>query len=171
MKKILNSLLVLSLIFIVGCSTSTKHSAKSISSSITKSTSHKKKTKTEQNQKKHSATNTSQSNTPSVNNSKKESSDTYQPNSPQTSNSKSTSTSSVTTKDSTMPPDYHSLFEGETLTSFLNKYGESPAAYLSDHYGMSAKEALYATPDNLESFGERQTEGFYREGKDPYANN
>lgn len=45
-----------------------------------------------------------------------------------------------------------------TLTGFLNKYGESPAAYKMDHEGMTAEQALAATPDDMETSGELQTE-------------
>lgn len=45
-----------------------------------------------------------------------------------------------------------------TLTGFVNKYGESPAAYKMDHDGMTAQQALDATPDNMETSGEIQLE-------------
>lgn len=48
--------------------------------------------------------------------------------------------------------------EPTTLSDFVNKYGESPAAYKMDHDGMTGKQALAATPDNMETFGELQTE-------------
>ncbi|MDD6416235.1 MAG: hypothetical protein PUF89_03415 [Lactobacillus porci] len=84
--------------------------------------------------------------------------------------SSSSSASASSSSSSNAPADYQALFAGETLTSFVNKYGESPAAYLVDHYGLSPREALYATPDSLESFGEMQSESMYRKGQDPYAN-
>lgn len=86
------------------------------------------------------------------------------------SSSSASASSSSSLSSSNAPVDYQALFAGETLTSFVNKYGESPAAYLVDHYGLSPKEALYATPDSLESFGEMQSESMYRKGQDPYAN-
>lgn len=86
------------------------------------------------------------------------------------SSASSSSASASSSSSSNAPADYQALFAGETLTSFVNKYGESPAAYLVDHYGLSPREALYATPDSLESFGEMQSESMYRKGQDPYAN-
>ena len=42
-----------------------------------------------------------------------------------------------------------------TLTGFINKYGESPASYKMDH-GMTQKDALASTPDDMCSSGEIQ---------------
>lgn len=42
-----------------------------------------------------------------------------------------------------------------TLTGFINKYGESPVAYKIDH-GMSEKAALASTPNSMKSSGEIQ---------------
>ncbi|KRL53155.1 hypothetical protein [Furfurilactobacillus rossiae] len=50
-----------------------------------------------------------------------------------------------------------------TLTSFLNKYGESPAAYKIDH-GMSVQQALNSTPDNMLSSGEIQDKVAIQQG-------
>lgn len=46
------------------------------------------------------------------------------------------------------------------LSDFVNRYGESPAAYMMDHYGMSQSQALNSVPDNMKSSGELQ----YQEG-------
>lgn len=42
-----------------------------------------------------------------------------------------------------------------TLTGFINKYGESPVSYKMDH-GMTQKDALASTPDDMCSSGEIQ---------------
>lgn len=42
-----------------------------------------------------------------------------------------------------------------TLTGFVNKYGESPAAYKMAH-GMTQRQALQSTPDSMCSSGEIQ---------------
>ena len=44
-----------------------------------------------------------------------------------------------------------------SMSDFVNKYGESPAAYKVDHEGMTAKQALDSTPDEFLTFGEQQT--------------
>lgn len=48
-------------------------------------------------------------------------------------------------------------YDENTLTGFVNKYGESPAAYKVDH-GMSPLQALQSTPDSMKTFGEMQTQ-------------
>ncbi|MCI1283047.1 MAG: hypothetical protein LKG24_00430 [Lacticaseibacillus songhuajiangensis] len=45
-----------------------------------------------------------------------------------------------------------------TLTSFVNKYGVSPALYMIQHYGMSKKDALNSVPERLLTSGEMQTQ-------------
>lgn len=45
-----------------------------------------------------------------------------------------------------------------SFSDFINKYGESPALYLSQHYGMNTKQALEATPDDMKDSGEKQTQ-------------
>lgn len=55
-------------------------------------------------------------------------------------------------------------YDENTLTGFLNKYGMSPAAYKTQHSGMSAYDALKSTPDYLETFGEKQTESMMDRG-------
>lgn len=49
-------------------------------------------------------------------------------------------------------------YDENTLTGFVNKYGESPAAYKVEHEGMSTLQALQSTPDNMKTFGEKQTQ-------------
>lgn len=50
------------------------------------------------------------------------------------------------------------------LHDFVNRYGESPAAYMMDHYGMSQQQALNSTPDNMKSSGELQYQEGIRQG-------
>ena len=42
------------------------------------------------------------------------------------------------------------------LHDFVNRYGESPAAYLMDHAGMSQEQALNSVPMNMKTSGEIQ---------------
>lgn len=50
------------------------------------------------------------------------------------------------------------------LSDFVNRYGESPAAYMMDHYGMSQSQALNSVPDNMKSSGELQYQEGVRQG-------
>ncbi|KRN59473.1 hypothetical protein [Limosilactobacillus secaliphilus] len=54
------------------------------------------------------------------------------------------------------------------LHDFVNRYGESPAAYLSDHYGMSPEQAVQSVPNNMKSSGEIQDTIMLQQGKDPF---
>ena len=169
MKKILIPLACLSALTLSACQTSTKPTGQA-SSSKTAST-HKSSSKStaapkENNQAKKpkSAKQSSAVKNSSSSASSKASSSSSSP------TSSSSSSSAASSSSSNAPAGYQALFEGETLTSFVNKYGESPAAYLSEHYGLSPKEALYATPDSLETFCEMQSESMYRKGQDPFAN-
>lgn len=54
------------------------------------------------------------------------------------------------------------------LHDFVNRYGESPAAYLSDHYGMSPEQAIQSVPNNMKSSGEIQDTYQLQQGQDPF---
>ena len=54
------------------------------------------------------------------------------------------------------------------LHDFVNRYGESPAAYLSDHYGMSPEQAVQSGPNNMKSSGEIQDTYQLQQGQDPF---
>ena len=54
-----------------------------------------------------------------------------------------------------------------TLTGFLNKYGESPALYKMEHDGMSKLKALQSTPDDMKTSGEKQTQYRLEHGLNP----
>ena len=169
MKKILIPLACLSALTLSACQTSTKPTGQASSSKTAgthKSSSKSKAAPKESSQAKKpkSAKQSSAVKNSSSSASSKASSSSSSP------TSSSSSSSAVSSSSSNAPAGYQALFEGETLTSFVNKYGESPAAYLSEHYGLSPKEALYATPDSLETFGEMQSESMYRKGQDPFAN-
>ena len=169
MKKILIPLACLSALTLSACQTSTKPTGQASSSKTAgthKSSSKSKAAPKENSQAKKpkSAKQSSAVKNSSSSASSKASSSSSSP------TSSSSSSSAVSSSSSNAPAGYQALFEGETLTSFVNKYGESPAAYLSEHYGLSPKEALYATPDSLETFGEMQSESMYRKGQDPFAN-
>lgn len=54
-----------------------------------------------------------------------------------------------------------------TLTGFINKYGVSPALYKMQHEGMSKLKALQSTPDDMKTFGEKQTQYRLEHGLEP----
>ena len=54
------------------------------------------------------------------------------------------------------------------LHDFVNRYGESPAAYLSDHYGMSPEQAVQTVPNNMKPSGEIQDTYQLQQGQDPF---
>lgn len=54
------------------------------------------------------------------------------------------------------------------LHDFVNRYGESPAAYLSEHYGMSPEQAVQSVPNNMKSSGEIQDTYQLQQGQDPF---
>ena len=54
------------------------------------------------------------------------------------------------------------------LHDFVNRYGESPAAYLSDHYGMSPEQAVQSVPNNMKSSGEIQDTYQLQQGQDTF---
>lgn len=54
--------------------------------------------------------------------------------------------------------------QASNLSDFVNRYGESPAAYMMDHYGMSQSQALNSVPDNMKSSGELQYQEGVRQG-------
>lgn len=175
MKKILIPLACLSALTLSACQNSSKPADQASSSKTTrtrqsssksKPASKKKRQAKDSKSAKKPSSSASSSSAASSSSRASSASSAASSSSPASSSSASASSSSS----SNAPADYQALFAGETLTSFVNKYGESPAAYLVDHYGLSPKEALYATPDSLESFGEMQSESMYRKGQDPYAN-
>lgn len=175
MKKILIPLACLSALTLSACQNSSKSADQASSSKTThtsqsssksKPASKKKRQAKDSKSAKKPSSSASSSSAASSSSRASSASSAASSSSPASSSSASASSSSS----SNAPADYQALFAGETLTSFVNKYGESPAAYLVDHYGLSPKEALYATPDSLESFGEMQSESMYRKGQDPYAN-
>ncbi|WP_167711130.1 hypothetical protein [Weissella cibaria] len=53
------------------------------------------------------------------------------------------------------------------IHSFINKYGTTPAGWLVQNKGMSVKDALAATPNNMQTSGEIQDEYMYDQGQDP----
>jgi len=53
------------------------------------------------------------------------------------------------------------------LHDFVNRYGESPAAYLAEHNGMSPEQAVQSVPDTMKASGEIQDQYMYEQVKDP----
>lgn len=64
----------------------------------------------------------------------------------------------------------NSLPPASDLHDFVNRYGESPAAYLSDHYGMSPEQAVQSVPNDMKSSGEIQDTYQLQQGQDPFSN-
>lgn len=175
MKKILIPLACLSALTLSACQNSSKPADQASSSKTTRTRQSSSKSKPASKKKRQakdakSAKKPSAAKPSSSASSSSAASSSSRVSSASSATSSSSSASASSSSSSNAPVDYQALFAGETLTSFVNKYGESPAAYLVDHYGLSPKEALYATPDSLESFGEMQSESMYRKGQDPYAN-
>ncbi|RAM09994.1 hypothetical protein DPF85_05295 [Limosilactobacillus fermentum] len=54
------------------------------------------------------------------------------------------------------------------LHDFVNKYGESPAAYLSNHYGMTPEQAVQSVPNDMKTSGEIQDTYQLQAGQDPF---
>lgn len=54
------------------------------------------------------------------------------------------------------------------LHDFVNRYGESPAAYLSEHSGMSPEQAVQSVPNDMKTSGEIQDTNQLQQGQDPF---
>ena len=54
------------------------------------------------------------------------------------------------------------------LHDFVNRYGESPAAYLAEHNGMSPEQAVQSVPDIMKTSGEIQDTYQIQQGQDPF---
>ena len=54
------------------------------------------------------------------------------------------------------------------LHDFVNRYGESPAAYLAEHNGMSPEQAIQSVPDTMKTSGEIQDTYQIQQGQDPF---
>lgn len=54
------------------------------------------------------------------------------------------------------------------LHDFVNRYGESPAAYLSEHGGMSPEQAVQSVPNDMKTSGEIQDTYQLQQGQDPF---
>lgn len=54
------------------------------------------------------------------------------------------------------------------LHDFVNQYGESPAAYLVEHNGMSPEQAVQSVPDTMKTSGEIQDTYQIQQGQDPF---
>lgn len=54
------------------------------------------------------------------------------------------------------------------LHNFVNRYGESPAAYLMEHNGMSAQQAVQSVPNDMKTSGEIQDTYQLQQGQDPF---
>ena len=54
------------------------------------------------------------------------------------------------------------------LHDLVNRYGESPAAYLAEHNGMSPEQAVQSVPDTMKTSGEIQDTYQIQQGQDPF---
>lgn len=81
---------------------------------------------------------------------------------PQMSQSKQTvaNSSQSATANPQLPP-------SANIHDFVNKYGVSPALWLHEH-GLSTKQALEQTPDDMKTSGEKQTQFAMEQGRYPY---
>jgi hypothetical protein len=76
--------------------------------------------------------------------------------------------SQSTTQQASSTPSNGQLPPSTDLHDFINRYGESPAAYLSDHYGMSPEQAVQSVPNDMKSSGEIQDTYQLQQGQDPF---
>lgn len=142
-----------------GNQASSHHSAAS-SSTSSKVVKHHK---SHQHKAKQSKKETSQSSNSSNNSTNNSATSSNRNNTEQSQQQASTSSSTQNSKNADPSAD--------NLSDFVNKYGESPAAYKMDHDGMSARDALMSTPNNMKSSGEIQDTYMYQNGQDPFAGN
>ncbi|MEO5283744.1 hypothetical protein [Limosilactobacillus allomucosae] len=141
-------------------SSSSQKSTKSSSSSSTKAIKKHKTAKHSKQEKK------KQSSISSASSSSSQAQSTAQQNdgSQQTMQVSQSSNSNNSSVNSNAPSNINN-FNGD-IHDFVNAYGETMAAYKIDH-GMSVKDALYSTPDNMKTSGEMQDQYMYEQGKDP----
>ncbi|MCC4398043.1 hypothetical protein LMB98_08430 [Limosilactobacillus reuteri] len=69
---------------------------------------------------------------------------------------------------STQQSNSNGLPPASDLHDFVNRYGESPAAYLSEHNGMSPEQAVQSVPDTMKTSGEIQDTYQIQQGQDPF---
>ncbi|MCD7130517.1 hypothetical protein LTY36_04845 [Limosilactobacillus agrestis] len=69
---------------------------------------------------------------------------------------------------STQQSNNNGLPPASDLHDFVNRYGESPAAYLSEHNGMSPEQAVQSVPDTMKTSGEIQDTYQIQQGQDPF---
>lgn len=155
MKKIINcGLLLITVLSLTACSNNNKQSSQTHKSDTTKVT--KKKNTHKKKQKK-----VTKKKTPEKQNT--DSSNTKQPTTNLQQNNQPTQQATQQQPNSNQQNSNIS-YDENTLTGFINKYGMSPAAYKSEHDGMSAYDALKSTPEYMETFGEKQTESMMDRG-------
>lgn len=69
---------------------------------------------------------------------------------------------------STQQSNSNGLPPASDLHDFVNRYDESPAAYLSEHNGMSPEQAVQSVPDTMKTSGEIQDTYQIQQGQDPF---
>lgn len=69
---------------------------------------------------------------------------------------------------STQQSNSNGLPPASDLHDFVNRYGESPAAYLAEHNGMSPEQAVQSVPDTMKTSGEIQDTYQIQQGQDPF---
>ncbi len=69
---------------------------------------------------------------------------------------------------STSQSSNNGLPPASNLHDFVNRYGESPAAYLAEHNGMSPEQAVQSVPDTMKTSGEIQDTYQIQQGQDPF---
>ncbi|MRH46857.1 hypothetical protein GIX82_08700 [Lactobacillus reuteri] len=81
---------------------------------------------------------------------------------------KKQSQSSTSSQQSTSQSSNNGLPPASNLHDFVNRYGESPAAYLAEHNGMSPEQAVQSVPDTMKTSGEIQDTYQIQQGQDPF---
>ncbi|WP_191337174.1 hypothetical protein [Limosilactobacillus vaginalis] len=138
-----------------GSQSSNKDSSSSKMSSSKVVKHHKKSAKKQT--KKNKARQNASSNSSSANNSSSQQGNQQS----QNKNSNGTQQASSNNGNGQLPP-------SSDLHDFVNRYGESPAAYLTDHYGMSPEQAVQSVPNDMKSSGEIQDTYQLQQGQDPF---
>ena len=145
---------------LAACGQTSHHSTASSSSTSSKVVHHKKRSKSVRKRMK-KQTQSSSSSSSSVSNSQQSSQNSSNT---QQSNQNSQGQQTKSSQPSQDP-------SADNLHDFVNKYGESPAAYKMEHDGMSAHDALMSTPNDMKTSGEIQDTYMYQKGQDPFAGN
>ncbi len=141
------------------CGNSVSQSSNKASSSSSVKTVKHHKDKSKQNNKKQSSSSSSASSSSAGSQQSQNNQASQQTNNAARSNGQVASSQSSNNSGNGLPP-------ASDLHDFVNRYGESPAAYLSDHNGMSPEQAVQSVPNDMKTSGEIQDTYQIQQGQD-----